>query len=138
MIGSGDSPDFHRLEAKNKNGETVFIIKSFMEDDNSAKTKDYGIGLLIIYSSEIADEYGIAVGDRLEKALKKRGHKMEFGANHHDNSYGADGVYYSFMVTPTGRYKDIGYMSPEIVDLDYASIDNPVITKISWPTASWD
>jgi len=137
MIASGDSPDFHRLEAKNKAGDTVFVIKSFLED-SSTQSEEYGIDLLIIYSPEITDEYGIRVGDRLEKALKKRGRKMDFGANHHDNYYGADSIYYNFQVTPYDQHKDIGYTPAELVDAAYARLDNPVITKISWPTASWD
>ena len=72
-IGSGDSPDYHLLMATNKKGEMVFRVKSFTDVIGDGKSQEYGIDLLIIDSPEIIDEHGIRVGDRLEKALKKRG-----------------------------------------------------------------
>jgi hypothetical protein len=130
-IGSGDSPDFHYFEVRTRDGEVLFTIKSFIASDSPRNTTgQVPISLLQIRSEKIRDEYGLRVGDHVEKIIAKRGSNLKFGAGHHDALIGNGMIYYSL--------KTDNRESPEGLTMEDAIKGNWQIRSISWPGAAWE
>ena len=134
-IAQGDSPDFHYFEVIDKNGELLFAISSFIDDDEDGTiqhqktTSPVPIQLLQVYSPTISDAYGLHVGDHVKDIIAKRGKKLAFGAAHHDVYLGAGEIYYSIE---TGSDE-----SPENFKLKDAIKGDWQIHSLSWPGAAW-
>ncbi len=132
QIGSGDSPDFHYFEIIDKNGELLFTIKSFIEDENQQGQPPTGVhnDLLQVRSPRIKDIYGLRVGDRVKDIIKTRGKDLHFGAGHHDVYLGTGKIYYNMRTNSD--------WSPERLSLDDAMRGNWQVVSISWPEGAWE
>jgi hypothetical protein len=132
-IGQGDSQDFHYFEVLDRQGELLFAIRSFIEDESSDNKKtalEVPIHLLQVYSTQITDSYGLRAGDHVKDIIAKRGKTLSFGAGHHDVYLGSGEIYYSIK---TDRDQ-----SPEDLTLKDAIKGNWKIRSISWPGAAWE
>jgi hypothetical protein len=128
------------ISVSKKNNELLFYIVSYLDEGVTKNTEMYDIDLLKITSSKISDQYGIRVGDHLDKVVKIRGSDLHLSANHFDNSLGSEMIYYQFTIKPSNDLSRLGvdYMNPGDVTKEQAIKDNPKITSISWPHSSWD
>jgi hypothetical protein len=133
-IHSGDSPDFHLFQIATREGELLFTISSFIEDGDQTPNKDgtvaVPIHLLKVVSPRISDAYGLRVGNSVADILRTRGKNLEFGAEHHDVSLGANRIFYT-IGNPTHR-------SPDGLKFTDAVRGNWRIRSISWPEAAWE
>lgn len=131
-IGQGDSPDFHYFEVKDKKGDVVFAIKSFIEESAKSKKTDsaVSISILQVYGAQVRDSYGLKVGDHVKDIVKKRGRSLDFAAGHFDVSLGSGDIFYNIA---TGLEQ-----SPENLKMEDAIKGNWRIRSISWPTPAWE
>ena len=131
-MGQGDSPDFHYFEVKDKKGNVVIAIKSFIgESAKSKKTASaVSISILQVYGPQVRDSYGLRVGDHVLDIVRKRGKPLDFSAGHFDVSLGSGDIFYNIA---TGLEE-----SPENVKMEDAIKGNWQIRSISWPTPAWE
>ena len=131
-IGQGDSPDFHYFEVKDKKGDVLFAIKSFIEESAKSKKLDsaVAISILQVYGAQVRDSYGLIIGDRVKDIVKKRGKSLDFSAGHHHVSLGSGDIFYNIPVEID--------QSPELLKMGDAIKANGKIRSISWPTAAWE
>lgn len=134
-IASGDSPDFHYYEAKHKNGEVLFSIRSYINDGDYT-LKSSKIDSLVIHSNKIKDQYGISIGNSYADVKKARPDNLKFGANHHDNYLGEGKIWYSFNVYIESNVPGL-FESPERIKIESLIEQNPNVTFISWPSPKW-
>ena len=141
-IQSGDSPDFHYVIVRNKDGSVLFTIKSFFDESIDENSKEFDIDILISSSRDVVDEYGVRVGDSISKVIRTRGRDLNLYANHFDNSVGKDEIYYQFDIPMTAEEIEnnlgVNYKNPEKVTLEEVITKNPTITSISWPRPRWE
>lgn len=139
-IASGDSPDFHMISVINKKDETLFYTMSYLIDGVKESDEEYNIDLLIINSSEIQDEYGVRVGDRVSDVLRKRKDKLSVIGGHFNNSIGANSIFYQITVPPTKEEieKGLDFLHPDYVTVEMILNTDPKVESMSWPLASWD
>nr|WP_086938521.1 hypothetical protein [Thaumasiovibrio occultus] len=133
-IGQGDSPDFHLLKVSDGD-EMLFYILSYIEDDVTHQSESYDIDLLVVTSDNIADGYGVRVGDRAEKLFQSLPGNIDVYANHYDNALGHEGLFYQFYIEPNDEGNDGA--NPLDVDIETILEHNPEISELSWPTPRW-
>jgi len=131
-IGSGDSPNFHYFQVADADGRVLFSIQSFIVEPNKAEktTSEVPVSLLRILSSQIPDEYGLHVGDRVKDIIAKRGNDLKFGVGHMDGLMGDGYIYYSLLTDSEAN--------PESLTKEDAVNGNWRIRFISWPEAAWE
>ena len=134
-IAQGDSPDFHYFEVTDKNGETIFYISSYIDENTQRNAKDVDIDLLVIESPSIKDQYGIHPGMYYTDIIQRRNEKLEFGANHHDYHLGTGKIWYA--LSSVDIYNKFTNLGTDEIKLDNIKSVNPKIIELSWPIPRW-
>ena len=137
-IRSWEGPDFHSILVSKRNGDIVLSISSYINDKNYEReknAKEYTIDEIGL-GTGLKDEYGIKVGDKLEKVFRIRGKNLNLISNHFNNTVGKDKIYYVFEIKPTPAeikaQHGVNYRNPESVTIEEAIKKNPEIQDIVW------
>jgi len=142
-IISGISDKHHHIKVSSSSDKFIFTIRSFFDNNINQDSNKFDVDQLVVYNPAVIDEFGVRVGDNINKAIRLRGSNLEFLApNYFTNAIGKDYIYYQFQLPPLE--KDLSQnggnntRDPKSVTYEEAIKNNPKIRSISWPAARWE
>ena len=126
-IREGDSPDYHLFTVATYEGEKVVSFISYITDESMYEQAVVPLDEVLLVGGPAIDQYGVAPGERLSSALKKR-KELEFGYGHMDSYLGRGKIWYLFYAgAPEGTR----------ATFEQAKESDPEIAVISWPKPRW-
>lgn len=125
-LGEGEPGEFHLFTVSERNGPTVAIFLSYIEEEAQFEAGVVPLHRVVVFSGGVKDQYGVSPGDSLASVLARR-KGLEFGVAHMDNYLGKGKLWYQFTVQ--GKHG-------AQVSRTEAEQANPTIELISWP-APW-
>lgn len=127
QISSGDSSDYYLFRVLNRQGEHVLSFISYITSSDHYEESVVALDQVVAWSPSVVDQYGVAVGDRLITAQRKRT-GLRYGTGHHNGYAGLNRLWY-------------GYSFPQPHKKQRSNVDitslNPTIQAIYWPNYQW-